>query len=274
MPKAAQPDNAVSARILVTCDASPLGAAAIDAAAALARRLDAELAGLFVEDINLLRMAGLPFAREYALASAAARKIESEELERTLRKQAEVLRASLARTAQALSVPWSFQVVRGALLDSVLEAMRAPDLAVFGYTGQFAVIPNGAAARPVPRVTRTAAVPQPILALYDGTPAGERTLRAAQLLAQANCAGLVVLLIAPNNEAAARLREQAAAQLQGGPIAPQFQAVTTRDSNTIRKAVETRHGAALLWHGVDTPEDRKSFNTLVDALKCPVVLVL
>ncbi|MBK7177644.1 MAG: universal stress protein [Chloroflexi bacterium] len=51
-------------RILVALDASPHSLAALEAAIDLAERLDAELQGLFVEDINLLRLAQLPFARE------------------------------------------------------------------------------------------------------------------------------------------------------------------------------------------------------------------
>lgn len=30
---------------------------------------------------------------------------------------------------------------------------------------------------------------------------------------------------------------------------------------------------ALLWRGVQTPDKRKTLATLVDALKCPVILV-
>ena len=48
-------------RILVALDASAHSHAALAAAVALAARLHAEIEGLFVEDINLLRLAELPF---------------------------------------------------------------------------------------------------------------------------------------------------------------------------------------------------------------------
>ena len=47
-------------RILVAVDASPHSLAALDAALRLAADLEAEIIGLFVEDINLLRLAGMP----------------------------------------------------------------------------------------------------------------------------------------------------------------------------------------------------------------------
>ena len=59
--------EAASRRILVAIDTSPHGSAALEAAARLATELRAELEGLFIEDINLLRLAGLPFAREIQL---------------------------------------------------------------------------------------------------------------------------------------------------------------------------------------------------------------
>ena len=64
-------------RILVALDASRHSLAALEAAAELAARLKAELVGLFVEDIDLLRLAGLPFAREIRYPSAIIQQLDS-----------------------------------------------------------------------------------------------------------------------------------------------------------------------------------------------------
>ena len=45
-------------RILVALDASPHSQAALQAASELAAALKAELVGIFVEDVNLLHLAG------------------------------------------------------------------------------------------------------------------------------------------------------------------------------------------------------------------------
>jgi nucleotide-binding universal stress UspA family protein len=58
-------------RILVALDASVNSLAAIEQAATLAANLEAEQLGLFVEDINLLRIATLPFARQICFPSGA-----------------------------------------------------------------------------------------------------------------------------------------------------------------------------------------------------------
>ena len=58
-------------RILVALDASPHSHAALEEAAALAKPLQAELAGVFVLDAELLRLSALPVARETRLVRRA-----------------------------------------------------------------------------------------------------------------------------------------------------------------------------------------------------------
>lgn len=260
-------------RIVVSCDASPLGVAALDTAAALARRLDAELRGLFVEDINLLRMAALPFAREYALSSAAAHSIDVAHVEQAMRRNAEAVRGALARAAQALQVPWSFQVVRGVMLDSVLHAMREPGLAVLGHAGQFVLPVESSYTRGTRHHPHGHGPRQPILALYDGTPVAQRTLQVAETLAKDNHTSLVLLGVAKDAAGVAGLRAQAAAQLQGSGVQHHVHRLAARDTAAVKKAAQTHHAAALLWAGLNSDAERKALATLVDELTCPVLLV-
>ena len=70
-------------RIIVALDASAHSQAAMDAAASIAELLEAELIGVFVEDINLVRVAQLPFVREVQFP--VARVAEIDESGRTTR---------------------------------------------------------------------------------------------------------------------------------------------------------------------------------------------
>lgn len=108
-----EPDSPRAAgRIVVVFDTTPLGEAALEAAAGLAAALEAELAGLFVEDIDLVRMAQLPFAAELGLASAVLRRIEASDLERAFRLQAERSRERLAAAGFAAQ-PRSLIQIKG-----------------------------------------------------------------------------------------------------------------------------------------------------------------
>jgi hypothetical protein len=264
--KMAERDHHVAARVIVSCDTSPLGESAIAAAAALARRLDAELKGIFVEDINLIRTAALPFTQEVASATALVRRMPPGELQQLLERQAQSVRGVLAQAASALSLQWTFQVVRGAPLISVLDVMQGLDLAVFGHLGRFSTHPAAAAAVP----TR-----QPVMVIYDGTPAADRALDAAAALAEGMRCGLVVALM-DTSERASTLRTQARAQLERHhPQRPAalFLAVKHRNAEAVGRAVDTCAPAVLLWGGVARDADRATLSTLVDALRCPVVLV-
>ena len=94
----------------------------LDAAAALAGRTGAELLGLFIEDLDLIRFAALPFAHEIGAASAARRELDVESVERALRAMAAEAERMLAGAAGRSSVPWSFRVARGMLVDVLLAA--------------------------------------------------------------------------------------------------------------------------------------------------------
>ena len=57
-------DEEQSERIVVALDASPNSVAALRAGAELASLLGVDLEGLFVEDIDLVRLCGLPYRQE------------------------------------------------------------------------------------------------------------------------------------------------------------------------------------------------------------------
>src|SRR4030066_1013786 len=115
-------------RILLGLDTATPGLAAFEAASMLAARLDAELHALFVEDINLLRLAALPFARETRLTSATTRRLQNPDMERALRAEATRAQATLATVATRLNVRWSFQVTRGQMAARGRAAAMETDL--------------------------------------------------------------------------------------------------------------------------------------------------
>ena len=94
----------------------------LDAAASLARRVGAELFGLFVEDAELLSFAALPFAHEIGFASAVRRRFDVAALERGLQRRALEAERALAGTADRIAVRWSFRVARGIVAVELIAA--------------------------------------------------------------------------------------------------------------------------------------------------------
>ena len=99
-------------RVLVPLDAAADAATAIDTAARLADGAGGRLHGFFVEDDDLMRLAGLPFAQE-VIRGSGAEPFTLGRLKAQLRAAAERARRDLAVAAGRRALPWSFDVVSG-----------------------------------------------------------------------------------------------------------------------------------------------------------------
>ncbi|MGD9895842.1 MAG: hypothetical protein AB7T14_02015 [Candidatus Methylacidiphilaceae bacterium] len=135
--------------------------------AELAARLEAKLAYLFLEDINLLRLAGLPFASEIGLDTACWREFELPALQRSLRSLAIQAEEAMANTARRLRVPWSFQVLRGIPSQALSEAASSSDLILLVRSQSSVGMPTRAEALAMEIVSRSGAA---VLFLSDGEP--------------------------------------------------------------------------------------------------------
>ncbi|HQR68221.1 MAG TPA: universal stress protein [Thermoanaerobaculia bacterium] len=122
-------------RILVAVDGTPESRGTLAAAARLGRVTGAELAGLFVEDVELLRLAGLPFAREAGVSSGVFRRLETADIERRFRVAAERAREALREAASASGVRTSFRVTRGRVVPEILGAVPGCDAVAAGKRG-------------------------------------------------------------------------------------------------------------------------------------------
>jgi hypothetical protein len=118
----------VSVRRITVVQESAQAARALDAVVETAAALEAELTGLFVEDVGLLHFAGLPFARE--IGAFSARALDVRTMERRLRSQAEEARRALAAAVEGKPLRWSFRVERGSVPEQVRGALAEADLVV------------------------------------------------------------------------------------------------------------------------------------------------
>ena len=184
----------VARRILVGIDASSASLDALEAAASLAARLGSELAGLFVEDEDLLRLAALPFGDIVRSPSGERERLDRASVEAALRAIASHAREVLERTAASHGVMCSFRVARGRVVHEVLAAAEGVDLLVLGSAGHdrparsaVGETARAAAARAATSVlllARGARLGDCVVAVDDGTPAGTRAVAAAQRLAR------------------------------------------------------------------------------------------
>lgn len=122
-------------RILIGLDASSQSLSALATAAQLAERLQVELVGVFVEDINLWRSAALPFVQEVNRLTGKIQSVDQEDIARQLELQARLAKQALETEAQKHVVKWSFRVVRGGVANELMAAMDDVDLMMLGTVG-------------------------------------------------------------------------------------------------------------------------------------------
>lgn len=116
------------AKIVVGFDSSASEELA-NAAAELARALEAEVLGIFVEAPSARRLAALPFTVMIE-HSGRAQALDVERLDALLAAAAERARNELASAALRGRVPVSFKIARGVLLDELASAADERDLVV------------------------------------------------------------------------------------------------------------------------------------------------
>jgi nucleotide-binding universal stress UspA family protein len=270
-------------RIVVALDASRHSLAALAAASELAEALQAELVGLFVEDINLLSLAGLPFAREVRYLSGVDRPLDGPSMERELRIQAEQARQTLAGVAGRRQLRWAFRVVRGQVTAELLTAAQEADLLALGRASGASTrrVRLGATARevvaqarrPVVLLQQGHAVCQPVQLAYDGSPAARRAVATASRIASMTGGQLTVMVIADAPAVAQRLEEEIDGRLQAQQIKGHYRQLVNPSAAGLAHALSTAGGGTLIISADSPLLEGEGLSTLLDALDCSVFFV-
>lgn len=259
-------------RILVALDASSNSRAALTTAIELAETFKSEILGLFVEDINLFRLAELPFAREVLYAESKLQQLEQEGIQRKLRARAAILKRELDEMAAEHRVTSTFRVIRGPVSQELLAAALESDLLALGRVGQSILRRTrlGSTAKMVvDRATSAVLLVKseveagPIIALYDGSATGDRILRLAATLAERS-KDLRVLVWAANEEEAFERRQLAVAILDRLPFQVQYQHLSGDNPGLILQWVSRQKASLLLLGRGDTHLPQDIFQTLLD----------
>ncbi|MCF8108279.1 MAG: universal stress protein, partial [Desulfohalobiaceae bacterium] len=265
-------------------DASRSSVNALQTAVDLAARFDAELLGFFVEDINLLRLAQLPMAREVSFYSSRTRRVKPVEMEMQLRIQAKRIRNSLAQLAEQHGVNWEFRTSRGDVGAEVLAAGADVDLVVMGKIG-----------RSLPGMQRTGSTMRmltmqrrgmtlilesrvqflnaPVVAIYDGTKTSNKAMQTAAYLAQSLESPLIVVLVADSENEIEAYHRKARDQLQGFGVEAGFRRLLRPVMTGLAVAVSNESsGPVILPCQGDWFEGEKLCG-LVERIENPVFLI-
>lgn len=270
-------------RILVALDASSESLAALETAAQMAKRLEAELTGLFVEDADLFKLVGYPFVREMNLATRTGRSLDLATVERELGAQAALARRALEHAAQQRRVPWSFRVIRGAVETELLAAALEADLVAVGkafhpLTGSARLGRMAQALSLRASCSLLLGVPglrqsEAVGVAYDGSPVAGDALDTAARIANDDGGQLLVLLIAETGDVAAEHEAAVRRRLRGSPLALAFRRIVGASWAAMLPLIELER-PRLMVVGVD-PQSRarEAIGRLAESAGVPVLLV-
>lgn len=269
-------------RILVALDASTHSLAALDAAAELAASMHAELLGIFVEDENLLNLAGLPFSQELRSPSATRQPMDSEGMAHQLRLQASQARWALEKAANRVGAQWSFRIIRGQVTASVLAAALEADLVAMGRVSRplHSRSRLGSTARAASGMDRSVLLMQqgsklsyPILVTHDGSKAAWQALAAAARLARMSEDKLNVLLITDEYKQTGPLREEIVTWLDEREISADFHWIIEPTTAKLIEMVQLVEECVLVLGGDNPLLQAEAIQELLDETDCPVMLV-
>ncbi len=266
-------------RILVTLDQSGYGISVLRVAAGMAAKLQGELLGLLVEDINLIRLAELPFSREVNLFEEGGYHLCLDSLEKQLRSQAERLRHNLASIAGQQKIPWSFRLARGRLAAEIMAVMREVDVLIMGqmqglFPQPLRLSSTLSERRPLPaNDLLTQGFRQPIMVFYNGSLSSGRALKTAALLVRKNGERLIVILPAVEPARLLELEQQVVNWQQQTQLQLRFMSLLNNDISALVQLGKGRYGGALILGQDAFLLDELSITTLLDYPNCAVVLV-
>jgi len=270
--------------IAVAIDCSPHSMASLKTAAKLAARMQAELLGIFVEDINLLRMAELPFSQEIRLYSSRPENIDTAELERLLRMQARQAASSLQHEAELYRVQHSFRVSRGNVPKEVVAAALEADLLVLGRSGHSPTCRKGLGS-----TARTAlsgstknillmrsgfpSEHEAVLVLYDGLEGSKKALGIALRLMHSG-SKLHILLLPQTESDIPVLEKELSDFIPAGVLRVEFHRLPSgvTDSRVLARYIRMADsGLLVLSDRMNLPQE--TVHSLINEIDYPVLLV-
>lgn len=272
--------------VLQVCSPQP-HALALLAAVKVAQAFQSEIESLFIEDSQLFDCVAYSFVSEISLNGRARKPLSAEQIAQSLRLAAKGARRELEQLARTAQVPLRTRVVR----DDPLHALAL----ACTETGPWNIVAlsepfNGSSAQMLRRLfdavdgttgfilvgPRARRVSGPCVVAVEDVERLPDMLRAAERLAAIDDAWIVVLLIAPDEAAAAAMRSNARAALAGPKERLRLEQAVIRRGALAAAAEALRRqqpGFAICqFAGAMLPEDG-DLGPLAASLECPLLLV-
>ncbi|MCB1950126.1 universal stress protein [Nitrosomonas sp.] len=270
-------------RILVALDASTVDRNILQAGIALATRFNARLDALFIEDIDLLHVAELPFVREVVYGAAVGRSINVAGMERSIQTQTARLRKLVASIAQQNQIEIALSVLRGNVASMLCDASRQTDLLIIGKNTQLLEKSQkiGSITRFVLSTARCnvavlqfgSNIERPVVVSFTGSEASQHALSLAIELAHEDHNQLIVLLPAVEDSKYQQLSKAVSESVDDYSLNVSLIRLTNNTAEQILQVVHRHQGRLLLLESGSTFLSETQKQTLITQANVPVILL-
>ncbi|MGD8626694.1 MAG: universal stress protein [Anaerolineae bacterium] len=267
-------------RILVALDTSSHSQAALEAAVELAARFQAELSGLYVKDVNILRLGELSFVQEVGHFTATRRRLGKREVQRQIRAQMIRAQRIFEGTSRRVQVRGTFQVTQGFVPAQVLDAASTADMIVLGRSGWSLLRPGslGSTARAILSgapglaliLEKGERLCPPVVVFYDGSPQSHKALAAAAALAEDD--PLIVILRADSREQAASLRAGIQDWLAQRALDVSYETLSETTVPRLVRILQARDCGTLVLPAQGPMLQDEFIQALIDQVHAPLLL--
>jgi len=267
--------------ILVAIDTSTHSQAALEAAVAFAKTMEANLQGLFVQDEVWQKLSKLPSTSTINTLTGNVLPLESE----TLEDHINLLRNRLRRKMEFLSrrnkVTYSWSSMQGKVEDKILEASENADLITIGLKGKSASRKRiGSSARtiikkadkPVLILKEGLHLGTTLTVVYDASEESQKGIRLALKIAKKNNSSLKVLVVDNNPEVLDQRSKELESLLEGAQISVNVELMKNTDLGSFLNTINQQH-SGLLIIPKNQPLLSKSFETILLHINCPLLMV-
>ncbi len=243
---------------------------ALETIVALTAGKTTEVSCVFIEDIDLLRAAQLPFALEVCRATNVVRRTSSSEVERGLRERAASAKRLVLQTAEQAGAKWSFEVIRQRTASAVLELAKRTDITMFSAAGSLrygdpAISQLRSGLQPLPSADAS------IVVLVDRSAASARAVQVAEKLAAVRRLPVRVVVVTATKAGVERLVEKLR-RINGMELV-KLNYLLRPDFNDIVRTVRANHPAAVVLPLSQIEDSSDRIHELEEAIGNPILIV-
>lgn len=269
-------------RILIAIDASPSSLAALETAADLAEKLRVELHGLYIKDDNLLRLAQLPFAREFRFSQAESQKIDAKQMAEQVHLQATLAYRHFDELATERKLEHSFHIGQGSIANELENAVQKTDLLVLGRISRSLLQTSrlGSTAKTAVSVapqslliTQTNAdFSQPILLIHDGSKSSDTALAVALLIGGEN-GRYNILINTKDDQQAKAIKQQLDQYFKANKISGSYRRLHQINLEEISHILQMTHSGILIMNYQNKQLSLSLIQRLLETVECPVLII-